>query len=84
MRTVRTVNAMTRCTNKEHTMKVKQARTIVIEHKHVRINGESCISTEQVGANANPMVVPFAAARTARRVMIMRGQVDMQLRTYTR
>lgn len=65
-------------------MKAKQARTIVIEHKHVRINGESAISTEQVGANANPMVVPFTAARTARRVMIMRGKTDMQVRHYVR
>lgn len=63
-------------------MKTYQAKRIAIEHKHVRINGESCVSTEQVrcmGTSVHSMVVPFSAARKARRVQIMRGNVDMQM-----
>jgi len=61
-------------------MKTYQAKRIAIEHKHVRINGESCVSTERVDTDAPcTMVVPFAAAKKARRVQIMRGRVDMQM-----
>jgi hypothetical protein len=61
-------------------MKTYQAKRIAIEHKHVRINGESCISTERVDtAQVCQMIVPFHKAKKARRVMIMRGAVDMQM-----
>lgn len=61
-------------------MKTYQAKLIAIEHKHVRINGESYVSTERVGtAQPSFVVVPFAGAKKARRVQIMRGRVDMQM-----
>lgn len=61
-------------------MKTYQAKRIAVEHKHVRINGESCISTERVDtAEPCQMIVPFYNARKARRIMIMRGKVDMQM-----
>lgn len=57
-------------------MKTYQAKRIAIEHKHVRINGESCISTERVDTVLPcHVVVPFAAAHKARRVMVMRGEL---------
>lgn len=60
-------------------MRTYQAKRIAIEHRHVRINGESCVSTEHVQGAVNVMIVPFTAARKARRVQIMRGRVDMQM-----
>lgn len=61
-------------------MKTYQAKRIAIEHKHVRINGESCISTERVDTEEPcQMIVPFSKAKKARRVMVMRGKVDMQM-----